>query len=97
MMNPTEAYKYDNTFRSVVDQMRSVLSIYHITPAELRQAAILAATMHDAEHIKPIIFTASGRIQTPKPNFTVQDKHGPKPDTVTGFMPDSRYTDRNDF
>lgn len=97
-MSPEEAYKYDATFRAVVDQMRAVLSMYHITPAELRQAAILAATMHDAENIKPIIFkpwdglssiptypamfggdtvyggTTSGRIQTSKPNFTVQDK-----------------------
>lgn len=54
MMSPEVAYKYDNSFRTVVDQMRALLSMYHITPAELRQAAILAATMHDAENIKPI-------------------------------------------
>jgi len=53
-MEPTEAYKYDNTFRNMVDIMRHELTAYNITPAELRQAAILAATMHDAENIRPL-------------------------------------------
>ncbi len=55
-MDPTEAYKYDNTFRQIVDIMRQELQVYRITPAELRQAVILAATMHEAENIRPIMF-----------------------------------------
>jgi hypothetical protein len=50
-------YKYDITFRHVVDILRSELSLYNITPGELRQAAMLAATMHEAERIRPLIFT----------------------------------------
>lgn len=54
-MSPEEAYKYDNTFRRVVDLMRAHLSVYEITPAELRQAAMLAATMHEAQRVRPLI------------------------------------------
>lgn len=59
MLTPNEAYQYDQTFRRVVDLMCAYLSEYEITPAELRQAAILAATMHEARHIKPL-YTATG-------------------------------------
>jgi hypothetical protein len=47
-------YKHDSTFRRVVDQMRALLSAYHITPGELREASILAATMHESENIRPL-------------------------------------------
>ena len=52
MLTPNEAYQYDPTFRRVVDLMCAYLSEYQITPSELRQAAILAATMHEARHPK---------------------------------------------
>ena len=58
MMNPEESYKYDATFHSVVDLMRAHLSVYEITPSELRQAAMLAATMHESQRVKPL-FTRS--------------------------------------
>ena len=54
MLSPEEAYKYDNTFRHIVDIMRAELSVYRITPAELRQAALLAATMHEMERVRPL-------------------------------------------
>lgn len=57
MLTPNEAYQYDSTFRRVVDLMCAYLSEYEITPAELRQAAILAATMHEARHIKPLFIS----------------------------------------
>ena len=64
MLSPEEAYKYDATFRRVVDLMRAHLSVYEITPSELRQAAILAATMHESQRVKPLftyhIFRSSG-------------------------------------
>ena len=47
-------YKHDGVFRRVVDQLRSLLSAYHVTPGELREAVILAATMHEAENIRPL-------------------------------------------
>src|ERR1017187_10712094 len=39
--------------------MRSLLSAYHITPHELREAAILAATMHETERIRPLFISPS--------------------------------------
>jgi hypothetical protein len=54
MFNPEESYKNDSTFRQFVDIMRAELRNYSISPAELRQAAILAATMHENEHIRPL-------------------------------------------
>ena len=58
MMNTEESYKYDATFHRVVDLMRAHLSVYEITPSELRQAAMLAATMHESQRVKPL-FTRS--------------------------------------
>ena len=45
--NIEQRYLHDNIFHHVVDQMRSLLSLYQITPSELREAVILAATMHE--------------------------------------------------
>ncbi len=49
-----QKYMHDNTFRRVVDAMRSILSTYHVTPGELREAVIVAATMHENENIRPL-------------------------------------------
>ena len=54
MLTPNEAYQYDPTFRRVVDLMCAYLSVYEITPSELRQSAILAYTMHEARRIRPL-------------------------------------------
>jgi hypothetical protein len=56
-------YRHDSTFRRVVDQMRALLSAYHITPGELREASILAATMHESENIRPLYITRIDEIQ----------------------------------
>ena len=48
-------YRHDNTFRQVVDQMRALLGMYHITSGELREAAVLAATMHEMENVRPLL------------------------------------------
>jgi hypothetical protein len=52
--NVEDCYRYDVTFHRVVDQMRSLLSMYHITPGELREASLLAATMHESENVRPL-------------------------------------------
>lgn len=52
--NIEDRYKHDATFNRVVDQMRALLGMYHITPSELREAVILAATMHESENIRPL-------------------------------------------
>jgi hypothetical protein len=65
MLSPEEAYKYDTTFQHIVDIMRAELRNYQITPAELRQAAILAATMHNNENIKPLTFPKFYKYELP--------------------------------
>jgi hypothetical protein len=52
--NVEDRYRYDVTFRRVVDQMCSLLRVYHVTPSELREASTLAATMHESENIRPL-------------------------------------------
>lgn len=59
-MFPDERYKHDATFNRVVDQMRQLLRTYHITPSELREASILASTMHMNEHIAPLYILKPG-------------------------------------
>lgn len=49
-----ERYKNNATFRNLVDILRSELRRYNTTPRELREAAMLASTMHEAEHIRPM-------------------------------------------
>jgi hypothetical protein len=47
-------YLSDPTFHKVVDSLYSLLGYYQVTPSELREAAILAATMHEARRIHPL-------------------------------------------
>ena len=65
MLTPNEAYQYDPTFRRVVDLMCAYLSVYEITPSELRQAAILAYTMHESERIRPLLHTKPSMTSSP--------------------------------
>ena len=62
MMTPTEQYKYDNKFRQIVDILRDELRHYEFTPSELRQAVILAATIHADQNIRPIYIDEAKRI-----------------------------------
>lgn len=65
MMTPTEQYKYDSKFRQIVDILRDELRRYEFTPSELRQAVILAATMHAEQNIQPIIYMDEAKLITP--------------------------------
>jgi hypothetical protein len=65
MMTPAEQYKYDAKFRQIVDILRNELMRYEFTPSELRQAVILAATMHADQNIKPIIYMDEAKLFTP--------------------------------
>ena len=62
MMTPTEQYKYDNKFRQIVDILRHELMCYEYTPSELRQAVILAATMHAEQNIRPTIYIDEAKL-----------------------------------
>lgn len=52
-----ERYKNNATFRNLVDILRAELRRYDTTPRELREAAMLAATMHESQHIKPMLIS----------------------------------------
>ena len=62
MMTPTEQYKYDNKFRQIVDILRHELMCYEYTPSELRQAVILAATMHAEQNIRPTSYIDEAKL-----------------------------------
>ncbi len=64
-----DRYKYDATFNRVVDQMRQLLRMYHITPSELREASILAATMHMNENIVPLFLYPGLNDSIPYPSL----------------------------
>jgi len=50
-----ERYRRDPQFSVVVDAMRAFLRRYTLTPVELREAAMLAASLHEAETIRPFL------------------------------------------
>jgi hypothetical protein len=73
MMEPTEAYKYDNTFRQIVDLIRCLNHGMGFTL--LRQCSVVMEDWKSGESKYPAMYEAqTGRIQCSKPNFTVQDK-----------------------
>lgn len=53
----TSRYQNDPVFRRIVDMLRVSLLDHHFTSTELREAAILAASMHDSQTIKPLVIT----------------------------------------
>jgi hypothetical protein len=55
-----ECYKNNAIFKNLVDILRSELRRYDTTPRELREAAMLAATMHESENIKPMLIHMNG-------------------------------------
>jgi hypothetical protein len=61
MNNIENRYRTDSAFRTTVDQMRVLLSQYHLTPNELREAAVLASTLHEAENIRPLLIQEDGK------------------------------------
>jgi hypothetical protein len=58
MMNIDERYKRDPIFKNLVDLFGHYLeenSCRQFTPTELREAVMLAATMYEYRHIRPIV------------------------------------------
>jgi hypothetical protein len=49
---PAERYQRDVMFRHLVDSLRCQLDAANYTPTELREAVIVAATMHEAYTIR---------------------------------------------
>lgn len=56
---PAEArYLRDPLFKCLVDAMYGAIRRGEMTPTEVREAAMLAATMYETIHVNPIIFPA---------------------------------------
>ena len=57
MMTPKERYEHDPVFHQLVDLFQHYLeenACRQFTPTELREAVMLAATMYEYRHIRPI-------------------------------------------
>jgi hypothetical protein len=51
-MTPKEKYHRDPNYRSLVDTMVQMIRKCEYTPSELREAAILASTIYEMEHVR---------------------------------------------
>lgn len=58
-LTPGERYQRDATFHWLVDTMRSALEAAEYTPTELREAVILAATIHEQTAVRSILLDES--------------------------------------
>jgi hypothetical protein len=56
-------YKNDKTFNRAVDILRAFLKEYQLTPSELREAAVLASTMHVAENVNPLFIYDKAKLK----------------------------------
>ncbi len=54
-----ERYREDPQFQMLVDMIRGCLHQNpETTPTELREAVMLAASMHEMDHIRPLLISA---------------------------------------
>jgi len=54
-MTPDKKYQNDPAYRQFVDMVRYQLRQSNYTPTEIREACILACTMHEMETVRPIM------------------------------------------
>lgn len=59
-LTPAERYQTDPAFHLLVDFLRGMLGQGDYTPSELREAVILAATIHEADTIRRAPFWTGG-------------------------------------
>lgn len=64
MISPKERYQTDAVFHAIVDLLRSEMRRGDFTPTELREAVILAATMHESEAVQPLFRLTRGEART---------------------------------
>jgi hypothetical protein len=55
-LTPADRYQRDPVFRSIVDVLEQLLHKGDYTPTELREAAILAATIHENHTIRRYVY-----------------------------------------
>lgn len=73
-MQPNERYRNDPVFRNLVDFMQHYLEEHQglLTPTELREAVILAATLYDSRHIKPLLVDQATSQILPNPPYRTE-------------------------
>ena len=54
-IEPMERYSSDPAFKMLVDILLSQLSGSDFTPTELREAAMVAAVIHETRTIRPVL------------------------------------------
>lgn len=57
---PTERYLTDPHFHVLVEFMRGTLAQGNFTGSEIREAALLAAQIHEAHTVRPLFWTGGG-------------------------------------
>ena len=57
MTPASERYQTDPIFHAIVDLLRFEMRLGDFTPTELREAVMLATTMHESETVRPITLT----------------------------------------
>jgi hypothetical protein len=62
MMDVTDRYRNDTSFRTLVDSLYSVITNAQYSPTEIREAAMLAHILYEERHIRPIITENIGSI-----------------------------------
>ena len=68
MTRVEDRYRNDNAFHVVVDQMQRIILELHLSPSELREAAMFACYLVECRHPRPI---RTGELTT---NFDAGDR-----------------------
>lgn len=53
MTTPREKYREDILYHQIVDAMVGMIEACHLTPAEMREAAVLASIIYHERHVGP--------------------------------------------
>ena len=61
MMTVRERYQSDPMFHAIVDMLLQELQRSQFTPTELREAVILAATIHESQTVRPPCMLTRGQ------------------------------------
>ena len=55
---PTDRYRDDAAFRTMVDQLRACIDRAEFTPSEIREAAMLAQILYEETRLRPMMIEA---------------------------------------
>jgi len=64
-MTPRHRYQNDVMYHNLVDTLLNVIIECHLTPSEVREAAVLACILYEEKRTEPPLFNLEGNIFTP--------------------------------